>query len=88
MIPSLMPGWVDAFLRHRLRRDEQWLCCFAYFANTLVGVLPVVIMPHPVFGLAKPLVRTPSDDFTPSGDVLLAPEHAAIAFRALTSRLR
>jgi hypothetical protein len=88
MIPSLMPGWVDAFLRHRLRPGEQWLCCFAYSANALVGVLPVVVMPHPVFGLAKPLVRTPSDDLTPSGDVLLAPDHAAVALRALTSRLR
>lgn len=87
LLPTLSPGWVDAFLRHRLDPSEDWLCCFAYRGTTLIGVLPVIATPHPGLGFGRPMLRTPSDDLTPSGDVLLAPEHAALAFDALLKQL-
>jgi hypothetical protein len=87
-IPTLLPGWIDAFLHHRLQSNERWLCCFAYREGALIGVLPVVITPHPFFGIGRPILRTPSDDLTPSGDVLLAPEHAGLAFYALLRAIR
>jgi hypothetical protein len=88
VMPSLLPGWVDAFLRHRLKPEERWLCCFAYHGNRLVGVLPVIVKAHPVLGCTWPILRTPSDAHTPSGDVLLAPDNPARAFRALLGELR
>jgi CelD/BcsL family acetyltransferase involved in cellulose biosynthesis len=88
LIPTLLPGWVEAFFQHRLKSNETWFCCFAYLEGSLIGVLPLVATPHPILGPSRPLLRTPSDDLTPSGDVLLAPEHAAIAFQALLIQLR
>lgn len=87
-IPTLLPAWIDAFLHHRVQSNERWLCCFAYQEGALIGVLPVVITPHPIFGFDRPLLRAPSDDLTPSGDVLLAPEHAGLAFHALLEEIR
>jgi len=88
MIPCLMPAWVDAYLRYRLNPRERWQCSFAYSGSQLVGVLPVVISPHRLLGHRWPLLRIPADELTPSGDVLLAPDHAAAAFRALLIELR
>jgi CelD/BcsL family acetyltransferase involved in cellulose biosynthesis len=87
-LPILLPGWVDAFLRHRLTPNERWLCCFAYLGDRLVGVLPVIVTPHRLLGSAWPTLRTPSDAHTPSGDVLLAPDQARAAFEALLTELR
>ncbi|WP_160310500.1 GNAT family N-acetyltransferase [Microvirga vignae] len=85
--PTLLPGWVDAFLRHRLKPNENWFCSFAYLDDTLVGVLPIIISPHSVLRHHWPLLRTAYDALTPSGDVLLASEYAAPAFRALLTEV-
>jgi CelD/BcsL family acetyltransferase involved in cellulose biosynthesis len=82
-IPTLLPGWVDAFLRHKLKPNERWLCCLAHAGDRLVGVLPVIVTPHRFLGTSWPTLRTPSDAHTPSGDVLLAPDAAAAAMKAL-----
>lgn len=82
-LPTLLPDWMDAFFRHRVGVEESWFCSFAYLGEDLIGVLPVVVRPHPVFGLARPLLTTPSDEFTHSGDILLSVEHAEMALSAL-----
>lgn len=82
-LPSLLPGWADAFLRHRLLANEKWLCSFAYAGSALVGVLVVIVSPHRFLGHARPWLHTPFDDLTNSGDVLLDPQHAVPAFSAL-----
>lgn len=87
-IPTFLPGWIDAFFQHRLNPNERWLCCFAYLEGTLIGVLPVVLTPHPILGGDRPVLRVPSDDLTPSGDVLLELEYAELAFPALLDQLR
>jgi CelD/BcsL family acetyltransferase involved in cellulose biosynthesis len=71
---DLLPGWVDAFLRHRLKRDESWFCSFAYTGNELVGCLPVVIAPHPILGRRWPLLRNPGNPSDPS-DIALTTDH-------------
>jgi CelD/BcsL family acetyltransferase involved in cellulose biosynthesis len=86
-LPTLLPGWVDAYLRHNLKPKESWLCIFAYSGSRLVGVLPVIVTPHWLFGSYRPVVRTLSDTHTPTGDVLLACDHAGPAFKALLSEL-
>jgi hypothetical protein len=86
--PTLLAGWTDAFLRHRLASRETWFCSFAYIDDELVGVLPVIVAPHPVLGQSRPLLRVPFDEFTPSGDVLLKPNHAHAALRGLLEEVR
>jgi hypothetical protein len=88
MSPMLFPAWVDAFLRHRLAANERWFCVFAYIGDELIGVLPVIVTPHPILGQQRPLLRTPSDDFmTFSGDIALAPSQALRAFPALLAQI-
>jgi CelD/BcsL family acetyltransferase involved in cellulose biosynthesis len=82
-VPTLLPEWTDAFLRHRVREHERWICSFVYADGELIGVLPVIISPHPILGHRKPRLSTPFDSFTPSGDIALAPDHAATALQAL-----
>jgi CelD/BcsL family acetyltransferase involved in cellulose biosynthesis len=82
-LPTLLPGWVDAFLRHRLKSNESWFCSFAYAGDELVGVLPVVVTPHPILGRRWPVLRTPSDDYTHSGDIVLTADHPGAALHAL-----
>ena len=88
-IATLLPGWVDAFLRHRLKPNERWFCSFAYAATELVGVLPVVITPHPILGIRWPLLRTPSDGYytTLSGDIVLSAEQPDTALHGLLAEV-
>jgi CelD/BcsL family acetyltransferase involved in cellulose biosynthesis len=86
-VPNLLPGWIDAFLHHKLKPDERWLCTFAYTDDRLVGVLPIIVTPHPVLGLRHPVLHTPSDAHTPSGDLLLAPDYALPAFQTLLAEI-
>jgi CelD/BcsL family acetyltransferase involved in cellulose biosynthesis len=86
-IPTLLPGWVDAFLRHRLKPGERWLCSFAYDGDELVGALPIIASPHPVLGCRWPILTTPFDKFTPSGDIPLRACRAVPALNALLSEV-
>ncbi len=78
---TLLPGWVDAFLRHRLQPGESWLCSFVYVDGRLAGALPLVLTPHPLLGARWPRLRPVSDD------ILLAPDCAPMALRALLSEV-
>lgn len=82
-IANLLPAWINAFLRHKVAPNERWFCSFAYVGDRLVGVLPIIVTPHPLLGSFWPILRTPCDGHTPSGDVLLDRDHAAAAFKAL-----
>jgi hypothetical protein len=86
-LSTLLPGWVGAFFHHRLKPDQRWFCSFAYAGDRLVGVLPVIVTPHWLLGLRWPQLRTPFDAYTPSGDIVLAPDHAAAAFGALLAEV-
>jgi CelD/BcsL family acetyltransferase involved in cellulose biosynthesis len=86
-IPTLLPEWIDAFLHHRVAANERWLCSFAYAGGELIGVLPVIISPHPILGHRQPLLSTPFDSFTRSGDIALAPDRAAEALQALLAEI-
>jgi CelD/BcsL family acetyltransferase involved in cellulose biosynthesis len=87
-VPTLLPGWVDAFLRHQLKPNERWFCSFAYIGDSLVGVLPIIVTPHPLLGRRWPQLRTPYDKRTThSGDVVLAPDSAVVALKALLAEV-
>jgi len=85
-LPQMLPAWVEASFRHGLGPGHRWLCTFAYAGERLVGVLPIFVMPHPLLGRRWPLLRT-CDWYTPSGDILLDPEHATEALRALLAEV-
>ncbi|WP_187390167.1 GNAT family N-acetyltransferase [Aurantimonas sp. DM33-3] len=87
-LPSLLPAWIEAFFRHQIKPHEGWFCSFAYRLEELVGVLPVVVKPHPLFGRAFPLLQTPFDNLTNSGDIALASEHAGPTLAALLDEAR
>lgn len=85
-IPTLLPAWADANFRHGLNPNERWMCSFAYAGQRLVGVLPVIVSSHSILGVRRPLLRT-STRHSPSGDILLAADHAAEALRALLAEV-
>jgi hypothetical protein len=72
-LPMLSAAWVIPYLTHRLTTDETWRCLLAYRGDTLAGVLPVIVTARRAPGTSRPLLRTPWDFHTRSGDVLLAP---------------
>ncbi|MBM6584247.1 GNAT family N-acetyltransferase [Microvirga sp. BT689] len=87
-VPTLLPGWVDAFLHHRLRPNESWFCSFVYAGDELIGVLPVIVTPHPIMGRRWPLLRTPFDDYTRSGDIALTADQPDLALHGLLAEVR
>jgi CelD/BcsL family acetyltransferase involved in cellulose biosynthesis len=83
-LPTLMPGWVLAYLQHRLRPGERWFCSFAYQDGRLLGVLPAIVTPQSLLGNARPLLRTISDaQTTASGDLLLCADDPRRVLQAL-----
>jgi CelD/BcsL family acetyltransferase involved in cellulose biosynthesis len=74
---TLLPGWAEAVLRHQLKPNEKWFCSFVYFGDRLVAALPVIVTPHAFLGHLFPHLRPVSDD------IALAPDCAAMAFKAL-----
>ena len=47
-----------------------------------------MVTPHSVAGRSLPVLCTPYDALTPSGDAVLAPDHAAFAMNALLAEAR
>ncbi len=83
-LATMLPAWAEAVFRHGLWPDWRWRCCFAYAGERLVGVLPIIVTPHPVLGQRWPILRT-SGKLTPSGDLPLAPDCATEALEALVA---
>lgn len=86
-LPMQLPAWIAAAIRSEPWEKERWFCTFAYAGDKLVGVLPVIAVPHPALGPGWPVLRS-FDKHSQSGDVLLAPDHAATAFKDLLKALR
>ncbi len=85
-LATMLPAWVTATFRHGLWPQWRWMCCFAYAGEQLIGVMPVVITPHPILGRRRPLLRT-YGKLTTSGDIALASEYASEALEALLEEL-
>jgi len=86
-LATMLPAWTAAVFQHGLWPDWRWACCFAYAGERLVGVLPIIVTPHPVLGRGWPVLRT-DGKLTPSGDIALAPDCAGEAFEALVAEVR
>lgn len=88
-LPMLSASWVMTYLEHCLHPHESWKC---YLATTpdgrLVGILPLVIMPHPLWGSFFPTLHTPWDWHTRSGDFLANPGLETQIFEAFLVALR
>lgn len=86
-LATMLPAWAEATFRHGLWPHWRWMCCFAYAGERLVGVLPIIVTPHSILGRRWPVLRT-DGKLTPSGDIPLAPDYAAEAFKALLDEVR
>ncbi|HEX5506081.1 MAG TPA: GNAT family N-acetyltransferase [Thermomicrobiales bacterium] len=86
-LPMLAYPWVASYLEHRLAPSETWLCILAYREGQLIGVLPVVIDPHPLLGRWQPRLRAPAGLHTRSGQALLRVGQEAPALSALLAAL-
>ena len=75
--PMLGYAWVAAFLQHCVPAHTSWLVITAVRNGQLVGVLPVVVRPVRVLGLARTQLFTPYDGHTNSGDLLVANDAGA-----------
>jgi CelD/BcsL family acetyltransferase involved in cellulose biosynthesis len=84
---TALPAWVNAFLRHRLKQEQCWLCSFVYDGDQLVGALPLIWRQLPIPAMGRPILQTPSDQHTPSGDILLHPDYAGTALTVLIAEV-
>lgn len=72
-LPMLSAAWVMPYLEHCLAPNESWTCYLAITPDRrLVGILPLVIRPHPVWRSFLPILHTPYDEHTRCGDLLVA----------------
>ena len=78
-LPVFGYEWVRTFLAHRLSLRERWRCVFAYRGDTLVGILPLIVVPHSLLGMGAPTLRTPTDLHTLMGGPILAPGGEVVA---------
>lgn len=70
-LPMLSAAWVMAYLEHCLGSQESWRCYLAIEPNgQLVGILPIIKTPHPFWHSFLPILHTPWDWHTRSGDLL------------------
>jgi len=72
-LPCLSYAWVATYFEHRLRADQSAACLFAYEDDDLLGVLPLVMTPHRLWGRRRPRLRMPFDWHTISVDFLVEP---------------
>ncbi len=70
-IPMLAHSWVSSYFEHQLTPAERWFCLFAYERDKLVGILPVIVRSHDLYGVRFHELRTPCDMHTRSGDALV-----------------
>ena len=89
-VPVFGYHWTRTFLAQRLRPRERWRCVFAYRGRELVGVLPLVVSPHPLLGMRAPRLRTATDLHALLGGPVLAhdTQRAATANTLVAEHLR
>lgn len=88
-LPMLSAAWVMAYLEHCLGSQESWKCYLAIEPHgRLVGVLPIIKTPHPLWRSFLPILHTPWDWHTRSGDLLANPGMEREVFQAFLKALR
>ena len=85
-LPMLSHAWIASWLEHEVLPHKRWWCALAYEGERLVGVLPVVVSPHRMFGLRWPLLRT-SRSNSRAGDVLMVSGRESAILPALLAAL-
>ncbi len=83
-LPMLSYAWVSSYLEHRLQPGQRWRCLFAYAADDLVGVLPVVQVRRVLPGVR---LHGTVDAHTRSGYALLGADRPVEALSAMLGQL-
>ena len=87
-LPMVSYAWVASYFEHQLRPGEKWLCLLAYRDDKLLGVLPLLIVPHPIWGTRSPRLRMPGNYDTVSVDAALSESEPEKVFGYLLFALR
>src|SRR5262249_37816205 len=69
-LPNLSYAWAVSHLEHMLGPSQRWCCLLALEEDELVGVLPLVVEQHTVFGLNRPRLSALQNKPTPPADIL------------------
>jgi len=85
---TLSHAWISSHLEHLLEPEEDWRVFLAHEGDDLVGVLPLVRIPHGALRLTRPWLHVPSSLHTRHGDPLLAAARPAETLSALLSSAR
>lgn len=86
-IPMSSAAWIIPYVKHRLHEQERWAVLFASDGSDLVGVLPLLICPHRVFGLNTVQLRTMFGPHTYSVDILADSPRESAVITALLATL-
>jgi Acetyltransferase (GNAT) domain len=87
-LPMVSHAWVASYFEHQLRPGEKWLCLLAYRDDKLLGVLPLLIIPHSIWGIRSPRLRMPGNYDTVSVDAVLSESDPEKVFGYLLFALR
>ncbi|MFA5514974.1 MAG: GNAT family N-acetyltransferase [Desulfuromonadales bacterium] len=82
-LPMLSGSWALPHLEAMLAPGDTWECALAFDAKELVGALPLITRGKRLFGCNLPLLRTPFDPHTRSGDVVVKAGYEESALPAM-----
>jgi CelD/BcsL family acetyltransferase involved in cellulose biosynthesis len=79
-LPMASYAWMSSFFEHSLEPGARWACFLAFRGDDLVGTLALACQPDDESSAPRIVLRTPRDDHTQIGDMLLdGAEQAAVA---------
>jgi CelD/BcsL family acetyltransferase involved in cellulose biosynthesis len=88
-LPMASYAWMSAFFEHSLEPGARWACFLAFRGDDLVGTLALACQQDDESVKPRVVLRTPRDDHTQIGDMLLGSEEpAVVASTLIDSALR
>jgi CelD/BcsL family acetyltransferase involved in cellulose biosynthesis len=82
-LPMASYAWVSSFLEHSLEPPARWASFLAFRGATLVGTLTLACQQDDESTSPRVVLRTPRDDHTQIGDVLVGDDRPAEVVAAL-----
>ena len=86
-LPMSSSAWIIPYVKYRLHEHERWAVLFAFDGSDLVGVLPLLICPHSLFGMNTVKLRTMFGPHTYSVDILADSSRESEVVAAMLSAL-
>jgi CelD/BcsL family acetyltransferase involved in cellulose biosynthesis len=87
-LPMASYPWIASYLDNMLPQGSRWASFMAYRGDTLAGTVTVVTSTATRAGMSALALRTPRDDHTQIGDILLHSAQDLAALEALIAQVR